>query len=97
MLNGSASAGYKRDASNNITGNGSFDKIFLKGFKLSNIFYPYIGSFCLQFPDFHSRMFSDVAECAYCLRFPSDERPLLHFAVDFKPETDNFVLAESLV
>lgn len=46
------SAGYKRHTQNNITGNGSFDKIFLKAFKLHNIFYPQIGSFSLQFPDF---------------------------------------------
>lgn len=97
MLNGSASVGYKRDVLNNIIGNGFFDKIFLKGFKLSNIFYFYIGSFCFQFSDFYFRMFFDVVECVYCLRFFFDERFFLYFVVDFKFEIDNFVFVELLV
>lgn len=63
-----------------------------------------MGSFHLPSADFQidiSECFFKCAKCAYCLCSPSAELPFffffLRFAVNFKPETDNFFSAESLV
>lgn len=42
-------------------------------------------------------VFNVAKKCAYCLAPPSNEFPLLYFAVNLKPNTDNFFSAESLV
>ena len=86
---------------NNIAGNGSFDKIFLKNVKIHNEVFlnNKLGRIFLQFPAFQVWLLFQntfmVAKWAYCLPSPSAELSLQHFAADFKPEIDDFFRAES--